>query len=160
VSSDDLLKARMRLDSVATEIRSGSISFEDAARRYGTNDNAKQGGVVTNPADGSNRFDADAVRERYYAVGISGMDEGQVSNATAFKTDDNRDAYRIVRLNKKYPSHKANLTDDYDNIYNAALAAAKQRHMRQWAQRQAAKTYIRLAPEFQDCTFLNLGINQ
>jgi peptidyl-prolyl cis-trans isomerase SurA len=160
VSSDDLLKARMRLDSVATEIRSGSISFEDAARRYGTNDNAKQGGAVTNPADGSNRFDADAVRERYYAVGISGMDEGQVSNATAFKTDDNRDAYRIVRLNKKYPSHKANLTDDYDNIYNAALAAAKQRHMRQWAQRQAAKTYIRLAPEFQDCTFLNLGINQ
>ncbi len=157
VSSEDLLATRMKLDSIATEIRAGHIFFEDAARTYGTNENARQGGSVTNPTDGSNRFDVDAVRERYYAVGIPSMDEGQVSNATAFKTDDNRDAYRIVRLNKKYPSHKANLTDDYDNIYNAALAAAKQRHMRQWAQAQAKKAYIHLAPEYKDCPFENLN---
>ncbi len=159
VSHEDLLKARIRLDSLAVEIRAGRISFEDAARRYSTADNAKQGGSATNAADGSPRFDADAVKELYFGVGIEAMDEGQISNATAMKTSDNHDAYRIVRLNKKYPAHKANLTDDYDNIFNAALVTAKQRHMRNWARSQASKTFIKLAPEFQSCPFHNLGIN-
>ena len=106
--------------------------------------------------DGSLRFDKQAIDERYYNVGISGMDEGQISNATAMKTEDNQDAYRIVRLNKKHPSHKANLTDDYDNIYNAALANAKQQKMREWARRQMEITYVHLSDEFKDCVFENL----
>lgn len=156
VSSEDLLQARMRLDSLATEIRAGRISFEDAARRYSTGSGAKQGGTVTNSADGSSRFDAEAIKEHYYTVGIPGMDEGQISNATAMKTADQRDAYRIVRLNKKYPAHRANLTDDYDNIYNAALAAAKQKRMQEWARRQMQNTYIKLSDEYKNCVFENL----
>lgn len=157
VSTEDLLKARMTLDSLAVEIRDGKISFEDAARQYSTVDNAKQGGTVTNPTDGSNRFDAEALKQNYFSVGIPGMDVGEISPATAFKNEDNRDAYRIVRLNRKYPSHKANLVDDYDNIYNAALVTAKQKRMREWARKQAKSTYIRLADEFQGCTFENLN---
>lgn len=155
VSPDDLLAARMKLDSLAVEIRNGSISFEEAARKYSTAANAKQGGTAV-AADGSTRFDRAAVNESYYAVGIPGMDEGQVSNATAMKTSDSRDAYRIVRLNKKHPEHRANLSDDYDAIYNAALADAKQRTLREWARRQMAITYVRLCDEYKDCVFQNL----
>lgn len=155
VSSDDLLRARMQLDSIASEIRAGHISFEDAARQYSTAANAKQGGTAVAP-DGSTRFDKQVINEKYYNVGITGMDEGQISNATAMKTSDNRDAYRIVRLNKKHAAHRANLTDDYDNIYNAALANAKQEKLRQWARRQMEITYIHLSDEFKDCVFENL----
>ena len=160
VSSADLLKARMKLDSLATEIRGGHISFEDAARQYSTAKDAKQGGTVTNPNDGSGRFTADEVKERYFNVGLNGMDAGQISNAMSMKTEENRDAYRIVRLNKKHPAHKANLTDDYDNIYNAALVDAKQKYMREWARRQAKSTYIKLADEYCNCSFENLLINK
>lgn len=159
VSSEDLLRARMKLDSLATEIRGGKISFEEAAQLYSTANNAKQGGFVTNPADGSNRFDAEALKTSYYTVGIPGMNVGDISNATAFKTEDSHDAYRIVLLTKKHPAHKANLVDDYDNIYNAALANAKQKHMLKWARRQAKSTFIRLSDEYKDCTFENLQIN-
>ena len=158
VSSEDLLRARMRLDSLAVEIRSGNISFEDAAKQYSTADNARQGGTVTNTTDGTGRFDAEALKESYLAVGVPGLDVGEISNATAFRTSDHREAYRIVRLNKKHPAHRANLTDDYDNIYNAALASAKQKYMRQWAQTQLNKTYIKLSPEYQNCSFRNLKI--
>lgn len=109
-----------------------------------------------NPVDGSPRFDKAAIDERYYGVGVSGMSEGQVSNATLMKTDDNRDAYRIVRLNKKHPSHKANLAEDYDSIHDAALADAKQRKLRQWARKQMQMTYVRLSDEYKDCVFQNL----
>ena len=148
VSPEDMLKARMRLDSLAVEIRAGNISFEDAARKYSTAANAKQGGTATMPsADPSQRtprFDRAVVEENYYSVGIPGMDEGQVSNATAMKTADGHDAYRIVRLNKKHPAHRANLAD------------AKQKKLVQWARRQMAITYIRLSDEYKDCTFENL----
>ena len=158
VSTEDMLRARMTLDSLAIEIRGGKISFEDAARQYSTVDNAKQGGTVTNPNDGSSRFDAETLKKDYFNVGIPGMDVGDISPATSFKNEDNRDAYRIVRLNRKYPAHKANLVDDYDNIYNAALVTAKQKHMQEWARKQAKSTYIRLADEFKGCTFSNLGL--
>ena len=156
VSSDDLLRARVKLDSLAAEIRNGSISFEEAARLHSTAANAKQGGTVTNPNDGSGRLDKTLIDELYYNVGIAGMDEGRISNAVPAKTDENRDAYRIVRLNKKHPAHKANLTDDYDNIMNAALAAAKQRHLQKWARRQLSNTYIHLADPYKDCVFKNI----
>ena len=155
VSPEDLLQARMKLDSLAVEIRNGSISFEDAARKYSTAANARQGGTAV-ASDGSARFDKSAVEQNYYAVNIPGMDVGEVSNATAFKNADGRDAYRIVRLNKKYPEHRANMSDDYDNIYNAAMADAKQRKLRQWAKRQMAITYVRLCDEYKDCVFENL----
>lgn len=156
VSSDDLLAARMKLDSIADEIRAGSITFEEAARRYSTASNAKQGGTAINPADGTPRFDQQAVNEQYYTVGIPGMSEGQISQATSMKTESGRDAYRIVRLNHKLASHQANLSDDYDNIYNAALADAKQKKLLAWARKQMSVTYIHLSDQFKDCVFKNL----
>lgn len=156
VSSEDMLRARMTLDSLATEIRAGHISFEEAAKKYSTAPNAKQGGTAINPTDGTTRFDRTAIDANYRTIGIQGLDEGQISNATAFKTTDNQDAYIIVRLNKKHTSHIANLTDDYDSIYNAALANAKQKKMRKWARRQMEITYVRLSEEYQNCVFGNL----
>lgn len=156
VQPDDLLAARKKLDSISLEIQAGRITFEEAARRYSTAANAKQGGSAINPADGSSRFDKAAIDEHYYAVGIAGLDEGQVSQATAMTTADGRDAYRIVRLNKKLPAHRANLADDYDSIHAAALAAAKQKKLQQWARKQMQITYVRLSDEYKDCVFQNL----
>ena len=157
VSAEDLLKARMRLDSIAVEIRSGNLAFEEAARLYSTAANAHTGGVATNPSDGTPRFDREVIDQLYYSVGIPGMDVGDISNATAFKTSDRqRDAYRIVRLDRKHAAHKANLVDDYDNIQNAALAAAKQNKLRLWAKRYMNNIYIRLSDDFKDCVFKNL----
>ncbi|MBR1785410.1 MAG: peptidylprolyl isomerase [Bacteroidales bacterium] len=156
VSADDLLRARMTLDSLAAEIKKGTITFEEAAKQYSTASNAKQGGTATNPADGTPRFDRAALDKNYYNVGVQGMDEGDISNALPMKTEDNRDAYRLIRLNKKHPAHRANLADDYDAIYNAALANAKQKEMTKWARKQMDITYIRLADEYKDCVFENL----
>ncbi len=156
VSPDDLLAARMRLDSIADQVRAGSITFEEAAKKYSTAPNAKQGGTCVNSADGSTHFDKQAVSERFPAVPVQGMDEGQISQATVVKSDNGRQAYCIVRLNHKLATHRANLTDDYDNIYNAALADAKQKKMLAWARKQMSITYIHLSDEFKDCVFKNL----
>ena len=111
-SSDDLLKARITLDSLADEIRKGNITFEAAAQKYSNGPSRAQGGTVTNPSTGGNLFDKEVFSQLYPGVGIVGMDENEISNATSFTTTENKSAYCLIKLNKKIPEHKANLTDD------------------------------------------------
>lgn len=153
VSSDDLLRARMKLDSIAQEIRLGKTDFASAARQYSDGTSKEQGGVVTHPTTGNNRFLLEELKELYPGIGFSAMTNGEVSNATAMKTTDQRDAYRIVRIDRKLPPHQANLTDDYDRLSNAALQEAKDKKLLEWSAKMIKTTYIRLSDEYKDCDF-------
>ena len=150
-SSDDLLRARITLDSLAQEIRKGSITFEDAAKRYSDGVSKNQGGSVSNPNDGSARFDKETFNQLYPGIGIVAMEEGEISNATAITTSENKQAYCLIKLARKIPAHKVNLTDDYDRIFSAALQAAKAKKVYEWCNRMVKTTYVRLADEFKDC---------
>lgn len=153
VSAEDLLKARVKLDSIAQQIRLGNITFEEAAAQFSDGATKKQGGVVSNPQTGNNRFTKDVFTQLYPGISLVAMDAGQITNATAYKTDEQKDAYRLVKLLKKVPAHTANLTDDYDKLYNAALEDAKQKYLLSWCGRMLKNTYIRISPDYQDCTF-------
>lgn len=150
-SSEDLLRARILLDSVAAEIRQGHITFEDAAQKYSDAQSKARGGAVSNPATGGNRFDKDIFSQVYPGIGIMAMEEGEVSNATSFTTSEGKNAYCLIKLNKRIEAHKANLTDDYDRIYNAALQDAQTKKIVEWANRMVRNTYIRISDEYKDC---------
>ena len=150
-SSEDLLRARITLDSLAQEIRQGNVTFEEVARKYSTGTSKAQGGAVTNPATGNSRFDKETFTQLYPGIGITAMEEGEVSNATPLTTQENKSAYCIVKVTKKIPAHKANLTDDYDRISNAALEAAKDKKVIEWCNRMMKTTYVRIADEYKDC---------
>ena len=151
VSSDDLLRARIKLDSIAEEIRQGKTTFEAAAEQYSDGVSRKQGGIVTNPATGNNRLSKGEFAELYPGIGITAMDEGEVSNATAITTAENKNAYCLVKLLKKIPAHRANLDDDYDRIFNAALQNAKTKKLVDWCNRMVRTTYIHIADAYKDC---------
>lgn len=153
VSSEDLLRNRMLLDSIAQEVRLGHTTFAQAASRFSDNANKIEGGKVTHPTSGGYQFTLDELKQLYPGIGFAQMDAGQVSNATAMKTEENKDAYRIVTVLRRNPEHKANLTDDYDRIYNAALQNAKQEKIYDWAQKTIKNTYIHIDDEFKNCSF-------
>lgn len=150
-SSEDLLRARITLDSLAQEIRLGHITFEDAAQKFSNGASKAQGGAVTNPTTGGNRFDKEVFSQIYPGIGIVAMEEGEISNATSFTTTENKSAYCLVKLNKKILEHKANLADDYDRIYNACLQNAQTQKIVEWANRMVRTTYIRISDEYKDC---------
>ena len=150
-SPDDLLRARVTLDSLAQEIRQGHATFEEVARKYSNGVSKEQGGAVTNPATGNSRFDKETFSQLYPGIGIAAMDEGEISNATPLTTTENKSAYCIVKVTKRVAAHKANLTDDYDRISNAALEAAKNQKIVDWCNRMVRTTYVRIADEYKDC---------
>ena len=151
ISSTDLLQARVTLDSLAQEIRQGNITFEDAAKQYSDGASKNQGGIVSNPMDGGSRFDKETFNQLYSGVGIVAMEEGEISNAVSYVNAENKTVYAIIKLTKKIPAHKTNLTDDYDRIYNAALQNAKSKKVYEWCGRMVRTTYIRIDDEYKDC---------
>lgn len=152
-SAEDMLRGRMLLDSIAQEVRMGRTTFADAAARFSDNPNKIEGGKVSNPSDGGTLFTLEELKQLYPGIGFAQMNAGEISNATAMKTDDNRDAYRIVTVLRRNAEHKANLSDDYDRIYNAALEKAKQDKLFDWAQKTIKNTYIFISDDFKDCDF-------
>lgn len=151
ISSGDLLRARITLDSLAQEIRQGRITFEEAALKYSDGTSKSQGGVVTNPLMRSPRFDKETFIQLYPGIGITAMEEGEISNATPITTLENKSAYCLIKVNKVIPEHKTNLNDDYDRIQEAALQNAKTKKLVSWCNRMVRTTYIRIADEYKDC---------
>lgn len=159
-SSDDLLRARITLDSLAQEIRQGHTTFAEAASRYSDGPTKNQGGVVANPQSGNNRMDKETFTSLYPGVGIVAMDEGEVSNAVQTQNADGKSSYSIVTLLRKIPAHRANLTDDYDRIHNAALQHAKTKKIVEWCNRMVKTTYIHIADEYKDCPDFQIKWNK
>ncbi len=153
VNAEDMLRARVQLDSIANQIRLGNISFEEAAKQYSTAATAVLGGKAINANTGGNRFDAAAAATSYPGISLANMEEGEVSNATAVTLENNANAFQIVRMDKQIPQHTANLKDDYDKLYNAALSQAKNDKLMEWAARQISNTYIRIGDDYKTCSF-------
>ena len=152
VSTDDLLATQKKMDSVATLVKNGAITFDEAARQYSTSATKSLGGVASNAAMG-NRFNTELAKQQFPEIDLSKYNEGDITPIQMTKDESNQSIFRMVKITKKIPTHTANLTDDYDKIYNAALQEAKNKKVLDWAGKQIKNTYIRINSDFQSCPF-------
>lgn len=152
VSSADLVATQQKLDSVVKLVKEGTITFEDAARRYSSSVTKSVGGVVSNATLG-NRFTVELAKQQFPDIDITKLNEGEITPIQMSKNESNQNVFRVVKLTKKIPAHQANLTDDYDKIYNAALQTAKNDKVLDWASKMIKNTYIRINDDFKDCPF-------
>ncbi len=152
VSPLDLAKAKHELDSVAILIRADSMTFEDAVTRFSEAENINNGGVIINPYTNGTTFDAEQLDPQVSFV-IEKMEVGEISNAVPMKTEEKKDAYRILLLKEKSQPHKANLSADYTRIRQWALQDKQMKTMDEWIDSKAKNTYVRIIDEYKLCNF-------
>ncbi len=152
VSPKDLAIARHQLDSIASLIRSDSISFDDAVIKFSDDDSKNNGGILVNPQTMGTTFDAEQLDPQVSFV-IDKMKVGEISNPVPMKTEDKKDAYRILLLKSKTVPHKANMIDDYSRIHQWALQDKQMKIMDEWIDEKAKNTYIRIIDEYKTCSF-------
>jgi len=152
VSPLALQKAKEKLDSIAKLIRSDSMTFADAVTKFSEGPNKNSGGYLLNQQTGGTEFEGEQL-DPQVSFTINNMKQGEISNAVPFKTDDQRDAYRILYLEKKIMPHRANLKTDYDKIEKWALMAKQQKAVDNWINEKAQNTYIRISKSYQNCDF-------
>jgi peptidyl-prolyl cis-trans isomerase SurA len=158
VKPNQAAEAMTRLDSLGNLIRHDSIKFEAAALRYSTHKDSRINGgklVSANPSARTTWFTLEELNPEMY-LKIREMKVGEISDA--FKTtDDNNEVFRIIRLDNILPAHTANLKDDYQTLYDAALQKERVEAFSKWVQNKIAVTYIKIGEEFKGCDFLQKG---
>jgi len=151
VSNKDLLATKAKADSIAFDIRSGKMKFEDAAIQYSDAEDSKNnGGNVVNPATGNTRFEANQVDAMVFFQ-LDKLKEGEVSNPALITSREGTQYYKIFLLKKRTQPHVANLTDDYQRIQQAALSYKQAKLMDDWIVRKRKSTYVRIDPEYSHC---------
>jgi peptidyl-prolyl cis-trans isomerase SurA len=154
-SASDLDKARIKLDSVASLIQAGNITFEDAAAKYSDDVDTKfNGGLLVNPATGSTWFEVSQMDQNLFFV-VDKQKVNEVSDPSLVRVGEKKESYRLVSLKARTNPHRANLKDDYQKIQQAAEAEKKDKQVRNWINRKRQSFYIKIDKEFSNCPFDN-----
>ena len=152
VSPEALQQAYDELDSVAHLIKNDSLTFDEAVRKFSDEKDRVSGGLLVNPNSGSTLFDASEL-DQQVSFTINRMEVGQISEPVPMKTDNNKDAYRLLYLKRKTSPHKANLKDDYTLIRDWAMQQKREEIINKWIADNSQKAYIRIIGDYRDCDF-------
>jgi peptidyl-prolyl cis-trans isomerase SurA len=159
VKPEQIQTALTRLDSIARLIRKDSLKFEDAAVRFSSHTDSRINGgkfVSTNPSERINWFSLDELNRDMY-LKVRDLKVGEISDPFQTTDEIGNPVFRIVKLDDEVPAHRANLKDDYQFIFNAAMRAEQQRTYREWIDKKIETTYIKISDEFKSCKFLEQG---
>jgi peptidyl-prolyl cis-trans isomerase SurA len=159
VKPDQITRAISKLDSIANMIRKDSISFQDAARRFSSHKDSRTNGgsyVSPDPNQRDNWFALEELNTEMYTK-VRDLKIGEISEPFRTTDEDGNMVFRIVRLDDEVPAHRANLTDDYSELYNAAISNKQSKTYEDWIKKKIEKTYIKISDELKGCEFLNQG---
>ncbi len=159
VKADQAERAMNKLDSIADLIRKDSMKFETAALKYSTHKDSRINGgklVNPNPSDRVNWLALEELNTEMY-MNVRELKIGEISKPFKTTDENNNPVFRIVRLDSEIPAHKANLKDDYQILYDAALAERRQKLYDEWIKKKLATTYVRISEEYKSCEFLQKG---
>ena len=153
VSASAKLLTRLR-----RQILSDSITFAKAAKDNST-DKAEQpanGGLLQNRQDNGSRLPLDKLDPAIFFT-IDTMKVGHITPPLPYRTDDGKDAMRILWLKSNTPPHQANLQDDYQKIAAAALNEKKNKALDEWFAKNRGTVYLEVAPEYAQCKVLDVA---
>lgn len=158
VSDADLTKAINRLDSIRSDINAGKFTFEEATAYISQDKDTKNNrGVMVNENDGTIRFQMSELPQEVAKV-VDGLQPGEISEPFIMKDPKrDRDIAAIVKLTRRIDSHKANLSDDYQQIKQMYENAAKAKILKAWIEKKIKNTYVRIEDNWINCEFQHDG---
>lgn len=168
ISDDAIQKAHNRLDSVASDVRAGTVpealkpyfkgetfTFEDAVSVYSDDkDTRNNNGLMVNVTQESrtSRFKlADLPQE--VAKVIDGLEVGEVSSPFEMINERGKTVCAIVKLKSRTEGHKATITEDFQILKNMVLEKRRQEKLHQWVVNRIKSTYVRINERYRDCQF-------
>jgi peptidyl-prolyl cis-trans isomerase SurA len=159
VKPDQAEQAMSKLDSIADLIRRDSMKFEEAALRFSTHKDSRINGgkmVNPNPSDRVTWLSLEELNTEMY-MNVRELKVGEISKPFKTTDDNNNPVFRIVKLDSEIPAHKANIKDDYQVLYDAALMEKRQKMYDDWITKKVEITYIKISEEYKTCDFLQKG---
>ncbi|MDO7850123.1 peptidylprolyl isomerase [Hymenobacter convexus] len=156
----DASASAKQLARLRRQILSDSISFAKAAKDNSSDkQSSTNGGLLANRQDGGSRLPLDKLDPAIFFV-IDTMKVGHITPPMPYRTDDGKDAMRILYLKSNTPPHQANLEQDYQKIAAAALNEKRNKALDEWFAKNRGSVYLEVAPEYAQCKVLESTDNR
>lgn len=152
-SDEDIKKAEKYLDSLRRKIVKDSIKFEYAAKEYSDDTPTKGRGGFFTDGDGGLHVSLREIDPVVY-LAIDTMKVGSISKPLTYRTEEGKEAARILYYKAKLPPHQANLKDDWHRIQSAALAEKKDKIIEKWFVKSRQDVFINIDPAYNYCKIL------
>jgi peptidyl-prolyl cis-trans isomerase SurA len=152
-SEEDLKRASDYLDSLRNLIVNDSIEFEKAAKEYSDDTETKGNGGFFTDQEGGQRLSIDELDPVIFFK-LDSMKVGDVSKPMVYRTDDQKDAVRILYFKSRIPPHIASLEDDYNRIQMATLNEKKNKVLQKWFEKARKDVFINIDQNYNFCGIL------
>lgn len=141
-----------KLEALKDSVINHGASFRDLARKHSEDETtSSMGGRIMNMQTGERKMALSDLEPSLYRIVLLLDESGDISDPRPFNLPQNeKRAYRIVRLDAHYPEHVANLDDDYNRIREIALQRKQMRVMNTWLQDLRNKIYVDIRIDIPD----------
>lgn len=153
-SEKDLANASRYLDSIRTLILNDSIKFQKAAKEFSDDMETKGNGGFFSDREGNSRLMVDELDPIVF-FRLDSMKVGDISEPIAYRTDNGKDAVRILFYKSRQAPHQASLEEDWTRIQTAALNEKKDRILQKWFQKVRKDVFISIDPQYNFCRILD-----
>ncbi len=159
ISQEAVEETKIRLDSVAKEIRNGKYTFETAVA-YVSDDKGTRSnnGLMVNASENAqtSRFKMKDLPSEVARV-VEGMKVGDVSDAFEMTNSKGKKVVALVKLKDRLDAHRATITEDFQAMKDIVLAQRRAETLKKWVADKIKDTYVRMSPEYENCKFVYEG---
>ena len=153
----DLARARVFLDSIRTLILSDSIEFEKAASKFSKDKATRMnGGLFKDYENNTTKiFTSSRVLDYVVFKTLDSMKVGNITPPLDFRTEDGKDAVRLLYLKSKTLGHYASMETDFEKIYNFAIGEERNKVIMKWFEKTRKKLFIDIDPDYDYCKIMD-----
>lgn len=150
-----------RLDSIANVIRSGNQTFESCVTAYSQDKDTRnnKGNMSNQPAPnvpGTSKFRMEELHPEI-AKAVDRMHIGEISDPFVIQLSNGKTICAIVKLRNRINGHKANMSEDYEILYEMVSSFRQQEALEKWVREKQRTTYVRISEGWNDCDFIYPG---
>jgi peptidyl-prolyl cis-trans isomerase SurA len=150
-----------RLDTIANDIRTGNHTFEFCVAAYSQDkDTRNNNGLMSHSsqpgAPGISKYTLDELPPDIARV-VNRMHVGEISDPFPVQLNNGKTICAIVKLKNKINGHKANISEDYEILFDIVSSIRQQEALEKWVREKQRTTYVRISEGWNDCDFIYPG---
>lgn len=158
---EDKKRAMAELDSIRTLVMDSTLTWAEAAKEFSDDKNTSDnGGIIQGRYGQFVSVDDNAITPDVFLT-IDTMKIGSITKPLSFRKDEPGapESFRIFYYMERIPPHQANLDQDYEKVFNAALAKKRDETVEEWLVRARKEVFIEIAEEYQNCSWASKIFN-
>ena len=152
ISDEERQEAIQHLDTVLTYIHDGKATFEEAAAYFSMDKKTRNnGGLIFNEEDADSKLPRETI-EGEMARQVNKLKVGEISSPFLDQTRTGEE-YKVIKIKAYYPSHTANLDDDWISFENGLKSKKQQEVLDKWIKEKQENTYIHIDEDYKNSKF-------